>query len=156
MFDLTGDNTLRRCPERRTNRPRWLLPAPSVALRSLALCLAAVMCGGCGPAVESASNVEVALTLEPSPPVVGDAEVDLKLMDASGAPLKGAKVRVEGNMNHAGMKPSFADLEEVEPGRYTGTLDFTMGGDWFLLVTANTADGKRVERKIAVKGVTAR
>ena len=156
MFDLTGDNTLPRDPESRTDRPRWLLRAPSVALRSLALCLAAVMFGGCGPAVESASDVEVELTLQPSPPVVGDAELDLKLTDASGAPLEGATVRVEGNMNHAGMKPSFADLEEGEPGRYTGTLDFTMGGDWFLLVTAKTADGKRMERKIDVKGVKAR
>jgi hypothetical protein len=31
-----------------------------------------------------------------------------------------------------------------------------MGGDWFLLVTAKTADGQRVERKIDVKGVKAR
>ena len=119
-------------------------------------CCAAVICGGCGPSEQEAPGVQVDLTLEPSPPVVGDADIALKLTDASGAPVEGADVRVEGNMNHAGMKPSFADLKEVEPGRYTGTLDFTMGGDWFLLVTAKTPDGKRVERKIDVEGVKAR
>jgi hypothetical protein len=62
-------------------------------------------------------------------------------------------VRVEGNMNHAGMRPSFADLHETEPGRYTGTLRFTMGGDWFLLVQATLPDGNQVEQKIDVPGV---
>lgn len=108
---------------------------------------------GCNSNIPEASGVDVELTLDPSPPVVGDAGVSLKLTDAGGAPLKGAEVRVEGNMNHAGMKPSFADLEETEPGRYSGTLDFTMGGDWFLLVTATTQDGKSVEKKIDVPGV---
>ena len=155
MSESMEDNTLPRHPGRRTDPPRRRT-APRVALHFLVLGLAALIFEGCGPAVEPASDVQVELTLEPSPPVVGDAELDLKLTDAAGAPLEGATVRVEGNMNHAGMKPSFADLEEVEPGQYTGTLDFTMGGDWFLLVTAKTADGKRVERKIDVKGVKAR
>ena len=95
------------------------------------------------------------LTIEPSPPLVGDSDLSLELTDADGA-VQGAQVRVEGNMNHAGMKPSFADLKEVEPGRYMGTLEFTMGGDWFLLVTAKTPDGGTIERKIDVRGVKAR
>jgi hypothetical protein len=95
----------------------------------------------------------VKLVLNPLPPVVGDADVTLTLASASGQPIADAEVRLEGNMNHAGMKPSFADLAEVEPGRYTGTLEFTMGGDWFILVTAKTKDGRNVERKIDVPGV---
>ena len=93
------------------------------------------------------------MALDPSPPVVGDNHLSLTLADATGAPLKGAEVKVEGNMNHAGMTPSFADLKEVEPGKYAGTLKFTMGGDWFLLVSAKTSDGKAVERKFDVPGV---
>lgn len=108
---------------------------------------------GCGPSAADSSDAQVDLSLDPSPPEVGDVDVLLSLTDASGSPLAGADVRLEGNMNHAGMTPSFADLEEVEPGHYSGTLDFTMGGDWFVLVTAEMPDGTRLERKVDVPGV---
>jgi hypothetical protein len=111
------------------------------------------VCIGCRPAASGTRDVQVDLTVNPSPPLVGDAEVSLTLTDAGGMPLQGADVRLEGNMNHAGMKPSFAELREVEPGRYAGTLQFTMGGDWFILVMAETPDGKTVQRKIDVRGV---
>lgn len=124
-------------------------------LACLVLCTAVAVSIGCRQATTQQSNTDtkVDLTFEPSPPVVGDAKVTLSLASESGEPIKGAEVQLEGNMNHAGMKPSFADLAEVEPGRYTGTLEFTMSGDWFILVTATTKDGQRVERKIDVKGV---
>ena len=121
----------------------WLLIASTVLLAA----------PGCRPQAADTSDIDVALTLEPSPPVVGDANVALKMTDATGTPVSGATVKIEGNMNHAGMKPSFANLSETEPGNYAGTLDFTMGGDWFILVTASTPEGKQIERKIDVPGV---
>lgn len=127
----------------------------STCTASICIGMFLVALSGCLQQASNAADVQVDLTLDPSPPVVGDAEVSLKLTDSSGAPLKGADLRVEGNMNHAGMKPSFADLEEVEPGSYAGTLKFTMGGDWFLLVTGKTLDGKNVDAKIDVPGVKA-
>lgn len=113
-----------------------------------------VTCGaGCTPAESSVPDVQVDLTVTPSPPVVGDADVSLTLADRRGTPMKGADVNLEGNMNHAGMKPSFAEMVEVEPGHYAGTLRFTMGGDWFILVKAKTPDGRTIEQKIDVPGV---
>ena len=117
---------------------------------------ALLFAGGCHSAQSEAPDVKAELALDPDPPVVGDNHLTLKLTDAKGAPLEGAKVKVEGNMNHAGMTPSFADLKETEPGRYAGTLKLTMGGDWFILVSAKTSDGKVVERKIDVPGVKAK
>ncbi len=111
---------------------------------------------GCHSASSDSPDVKTELTLDPSPPVVGNNHLTLKLTDANGAPLEGAMVKVEGNMNHAGMTPSFADLKETKPGDYEGTLKFTMGGDWFLLVSAETPDGEVVERKIDVPGVKAK
>lgn len=111
---------------------------------------------GCGSEGGADAGVKADLALDPSPPVVGQNKVSLKLSDSSGKSLAGATVKLEGNMNHAGMKPSFADLEETSPGVYTGALDFTMGGDWFILVTGQTADGKRIEHKIDVNGVKAK
>ncbi len=111
---------------------------------------------GCADDADDTSGVQVNLTLDPSPPVVGEAVVSLVLKNQDGTLLEKAEVKIEGNMNHAGMKPSFADLTEVEPGKYDGTLDFTMGGDWFILVTAQTPNGQTIERKIDVEGVQAR
>lgn len=133
-------------------RPRSLLQCRSLIWLVFASALL-VTAAGCRPQGADTSGIEMALTLEPSPPVVGDANVALNVTDAKGEPVQGAEVKIEGNMNHAGMKPSFADLNETEPGNYAGTLEFTMGGDWFILVTATTAEGERVERKIDVPGV---
>lgn len=129
------------------------LRSPGRPLVWLSLLAVVVWLHGCDSPEAEEPSAQVDLTLSPSPPVVGEAEVDLKLNDAEGQPIEGADVRLEGNMNHAGMKPSFADLTEKEPGHYTGTLNFTMGGDWFVLVTAKTQAGKTLERKIDVPGV---
>jgi len=74
---------------------------------------------------------------------------------ASSKPLSGARVRLEGNMTHAGMTPVFAEAQEAEPGRYRATLEFTMGGDWVVIVHAVLPDGRQVERQFDVKGVRA-
>jgi hypothetical protein len=134
-------------------RPAFLLPFSRWLLGLLGLCAIALCSFGCSSTAQPESDAQFEVTLDPSPPNVGDASVSLMLKDAQGSPLKDATVRVEGNMNHAGMKPSFADLEEIEPGKYEGTLDFTMGGDWFLLFTAETSDGKTISHKVDVPGV---
>lgn len=120
--------------------------APLLAAAMLLVCL------GCAGSNQKALEPNVELTLEPSPPKVGETQVTLSLTH-QGEPIKRAQVRLEGNMNHAGMKPSFADLQEVEPGRYQGTLNFTMGGDWFILVDADAPDGRRFKAKVDVPGV---
>jgi hypothetical protein len=121
---------------------------------ALLVLLAAIpACGGdTGPA----PDVRVECRLTPEPPKVGPATVDLRLSDAAGAPIGGAKVRIEGNMNHAGMVPSIAEASELEPGSYQGTLEFTMGGAWFLLLEIELADGGKVEKTIDVPTVEGR
>jgi hypothetical protein len=118
-----------------------------------AACALVAIVVGCVGSKPDTTDIRLNLILNPSPPVVGETLVTLALASASGEPITNAEVRLEGNMNHAGMKPSFAVLREIEPGRYTGTLDFTMGGDWFVLVTVKMQDGQSVERKIDVPGV---
>jgi hypothetical protein len=53
------------------------------------------------------------------------------------------------------MVPVFAPALETAPGRYQAALEFTMGGDWFILVRAELPDGRTMERKIDVPGVDA-
>lgn len=120
----------------------------------LAVCLLAA--GGCQPPADSAPDIALAWTVTPDPPATGRATFSLTLTDvAAGSPVVGAAVRLEGNMSHAGMKPVFGAAREVAPGRYEAPLDFTMAGDWFVLVEARLRDGRTLQRQVDVRGVRA-
>lgn len=105
------------------------------------------------PSAESNESVDVALTWQPASPTTGQTHATVTLTDRNGTALTGADVQLEGNMNHAGMKPSFADLAETGEGKYEGDLDFTMGGDWIVTVRATMPDGESVEKVFDVPGV---
>jgi hypothetical protein len=107
----------------------------------------------CGRGGKDLPDVAVDLIIEPEPPQLGPAAITVTLHNVKGEPLSGAVVELEGNMNHAGMVPVFADAVEIAPGRYRADLEFTMGGDWFILVRADLPDGRSMERKIDVPGV---
>jgi hypothetical protein len=62
-------------------------------------------------------------------------------------------MQLEGNMSHAGMVPVFAQAVETEAGQYEADLEFTMAGDWFILVQADLPDGRSMEHKVDLPGV---
>lgn len=126
-------------------------------LPALLLC-AAWTAAGCQRAgtADGAMDVKLDLTLRPNPPMVGSAVATVQLTGKDGGPVEGAAVKLEGNMNHAGMKPVFADAKETRPGHYEATLELTMGGDWFVLVHAILADGRKLSRKVDIPGVKSR
>ncbi|MBE7551027.1 MAG: FixH family protein [Anaerolineales bacterium] len=99
------------------------------------------------------ADIGVNVAVNPNPPQVGQAAVTVTLSEADGQPITGAKVELEGNMTHAGMAPTLAQPSEVSPGRYEAPLDFTMAGDWFILVRATLPDGRKLERQVDVPGV---
>jgi hypothetical protein len=124
-------------------------------LFALAACLALT---GCRPP-QGGSTPEVALAwaVTPDPPVTGPASVRLTLTDrATGQPVQGAEVHLEGNMSHAGMKPVFGTARETEPGRYEASLDLNMGGDWFILVDATLRDGRSLQHQVDLPDVRSR
>ena len=110
---------------------------------------------GCSRGGADLPDVGMELVIEPQPPQLGPATVTVVLTDANGLPISGAEVSLEGNMSHAGMVPVFADASEVSPGTYQAGLEFTMGGDWFILVRADLPDGRSMERQVDVPGVDA-
>lgn len=118
-------------------------------------CLLLLLLAGCGRGGKDLPDVNVTLEIEPSPPQLGLASITVALHGAAGLPISGAQVELEGNMNHAGMVPVFAEASEVAPGRYRAGMEFTMGGDWFILVRADLPDGRSMERKVDVPGVDA-
>jgi hypothetical protein len=101
----------------------------------------------------SLEGVTLAWQLTPQPPHEGKETVTVDLTGPAKKPLTGATVKIEGNMSHAGMKPVFGDGKEVKPGRYEVPLEFTMGGDWFLLIDVKLADGRSMTRKVDVPAV---
>jgi len=114
---------------------------------ALAGCVAA--CGRTAPAAE----VRVEWTLTPTPPAVGPAILVVRCVDFAGEPVRGASLKVEGHMTHPGMTPVLADFVEREAGVYHAAFEFTMSGDWILLVSGTVASGGAVRDRIEVANV---
>lgn len=99
-----------------------------------------------------AADVSITWTLAPTPPVVGPAVLTLRVTDG-GQPVPAATLRIEGHMSHPGMAPVLATATERGDGVYEAELQFTMRGDWILLVSGNLPDGGRLQHRIDVPGV---
>lgn len=107
---------------------------------------------GCDPAPPP-PDFKLEHEISPQPVRVGQVTIMLKLTTIAGIPITGAQVKLEGNMSHAGMAPVFAEAKETEPGRYQATLELSMAGDWFVLVTATLPNDRVYGRQIDIKGV---
>lgn len=136
--------------------------APGSAGRSLLLvlllCAGVLTIPGCRRPTADArgaddTSIFAKTQFSPQPVHLGAETLDLSLTDAAGQPVRGATIRVEGDMAHPGMAPIFSDARETAPGSYAATVNFTMGGDWVVLLHIRLADGRRAEKQIAVRGV---
>ena len=126
--------------------------------KAIALCfLAVLLLVGCNQDNQKSNNAASDLAFDwkmnPAPPKVGVSDCTLTLRDKQGQPVKGAKVKLEGNMSHPGMQPSMAEMKEAAPGTYVAKLDFTMGGDWFVLIDATLPDGRLWHHQVDVPNV---
>lgn len=144
---------LRLPPARRRHGVRP--PGLAVALLGLA---AFLMTAGCQPPPDQSSpEILLVWAVTPDPPVAGPATLSLTLSEnPAGTPVEGAEVRLEGNMSHPGMKPVLGTAREVTPGQYEAPFEFTMGGDWFILVNATLRDGRTLQRRLDLEGVRSR
>jgi hypothetical protein len=116
--------------------------------------LSSVGVAGCGRAADPSDSISVSWTLDPAPPVAGAPMVArLTLRDATRQPLTGARLRLEGLMSHPGMAPVTAEIVERDSGTYEAQMQFSMAGDWILLVTGQLADGTSIKKQIEIAGV---
>jgi hypothetical protein len=125
----------------------------ATALALLWLAVGAAPLAGCTERETAGTGYDLRWTLTPTPPVVGDARLEFRVLDAAGTPVPVTTPRVEGHMSHPGMAPVVAAAAEVAPLRYESRFAFTMRGDWTLLVLATLPDGRRFQRRIDVAGV---
>jgi hypothetical protein len=148
----SGDATSRHAlPEKKVfngfvepERAKWLAGL---------VCAVTLLMAGCSRPVSSSALIAIEHEISPDPARVGPAVVTLKLADAAGKPVTGARITVETDMSHAGMSPGFAEAKEAEAGRYKAPLTFQMAGDWVILLHVTLPDGKKLERQIDVRGV---
>ena len=84
---------------------------------------------------------------------MGQLTITLRVTDAAGQAVTGGRIKLEGNMSHAGMVPVFVDAAEFEPGRYRANLELSMAGDWIVLVHLTLPGGAKVDRQFEIKGV---
>lgn len=97
----------------------------------------------------SAQTAQIELTIEPQPPVVGDASLTVSVTRAS-QPLTEAKIAVRGDMTHAGMQPELGSGVTDAQGQAAIPFRWSMGGDWIVTVTVTLADGSEVAQEFNV------
>lgn len=131
---------------------RFRLEPLFVKVKILLLVLS-ISVAGCQSAGDAQPDVKVDWRIEPSPPQVGKTTLNLTLKDSTDHLITGADIKLEGNMSHPGMNPFFTSAKEVEPGQYSAEMNFTMAGDWFIIVTISLGDSTKVEKQIKVPGV---
>ena len=108
---------------------------------------------GCQDSGEAEQDVEISWQIEPEIPRVGTTTINITLRDSSETLVEGASISLEGNMSHPGMQPVLSTADEVEPGRYAAPFEFTMAGDWFIIIRATLPDSSLVEQQINFPGV---
>ncbi len=124
------------------------------ALTSTAV-LSILLAAGCHRQTASSLDITVVHEIAPQPARVGLTTIALGLTDPSSRPVTAAHITLEGDMSHPGMAPIFGEASEVAPGRYQGKLNFSMGGDWAVLVHITMPNGQKLERQFDVRGVEA-
>jgi hypothetical protein len=91
--------------------------------------------------------------VSPQPARVGPTTITLRLTNHAAQPITGAQIIVEGNMSHAGMKPTVATATEVEPGLYRAHIELSMAGDWVVTAHATLRNGLKVDEQFEINGV---
>lgn len=130
---------------RRSGRYRW-----QVVLWGIVVLLLLTACGS--PAVPT-DNTDLQITLLPVSAGEESTSLRVQLRDAAQNPITDATVTLEGNMNHAGMAPVFAEpVTDADDGAvdgiYQAPFQFSMLGDWIITITVEQADGSQATRDV--------
>ncbi len=133
------------------SRPtRDALRRPRRALLLLGLLL--VLIAGCARSqpVETKDDYQVTFATDPAPPVQDMGTAIVVIKDKAGQGVDGARVSIEANMAHAGMKPEYADATIGANGEYRMPLDWSMGGSWYVEAKITLKNGDVVRRRFPV------
>lgn len=79
------------------------------------------------------------------PPAIGKDTLNIRLFDENDNPINDATIAVKADMTHAGMVPILGNTTEGDKGLYKVPFEWTMGGDWVVVVQATLPDGTVAE-----------
>jgi len=128
--------------------------APAHAGRIGVALLAAALLSGCWHQASSTNEISLQWTIDPSTPSARtDTLTRITLQDDRHRPVTGARLQLEAHMSHPGMAPVVRPLTDTGAGTYETRLQFSMAGDWVLVVTGELPDGHRITRSMPIAGV---
>lgn len=116
-------------------------------MRWVMIALIVIMAGCRQPQAESSANIRIALEVEQAALAVGEATLVVTVTDMDGAPIDDATLEIRGDMNHAGMQPVIRTAQDGADGVYRVPFEWTMGGDWFVEVTATRPNGEKATER---------
>lgn len=124
----------------------------------ITLVAAALLIAGCSSkdkesqtSSASAGPQDIAITtaFTPDPPQKGRETLRVTLKDGSGAPVKGATVKIDTTMPSMSMKGPSVAARDNGDGTYTAQLTLQYATDWQFAVSAKAAGKKGVAQVTA-------
>ena len=113
--------------------------------RVLALVTIVLLAGGCAGKTEKSqtnASLNVATTFAPDPPTQGPETITVTLTDASGAPVKGAAVRISSSMPAMSMTGPTVTGSDNGDGTYTAHMKLSYATSWKFAIAA-TVNGNK-------------
>jgi hypothetical protein len=100
---------------------------------------------------KQAGPFKVDLSLDRNPPTTGDNNIIILLKDGAGKPVTDAKVNVQYGMPAMPGMPAMDYKTSLagKDGKYSGKLNFSMPGSWFVEVKIEAA-GKKGKTKLNI------
>lgn len=119
----------------------------------VALSVLLTACGGSAASAtdDSAKPVNIKVESNPTPAVVGDAQLVFTITDGDGNPIEGARVDVSADhTDMSGMGMSGAATDQGS-GKYSINANFSMTGNWKLTVYVRDDAGLDYKEDIEFK-----
>lgn len=107
---------------------------------------------GCSRVSQEAAQQPLQIELiEPLfPPGIGTYTMNIRLFDENNNPVNDAQIAIKADMTHAGMIPILANATDGDKGLYKVPIEWTMGGDWVIIIQATLPDGTIAEETFPI------
>ena len=113
-------------------------------LMILTLLLLALVAGCRQEAPPPAAEANTVITFAVENSTMGEDILLIAVMDDKLDPVTVNKLKVRGDMDHAGMVPVIVEAGGSADGQFEVPIEWTMGGDWIVEIMAELANGQTV------------